>query len=645
MTRTLSGVAAAMAVVLAAASASAQQLTVSGGLDPGSTVRTELEHLRFRTALPFDVQFFVRAPITDDVEEVQGKVARKRGSQTCEALLQAIPTMPPSSSYRESGIRVVPARPRPGGAAVTAGTTPLPPPPVRATFPPPGSPRGWLGYASMFMDNELKPEAKRVFELSVPPLKPRKDYCFGFVLRMKTDQAEARALVIQALDMQLRQIPDPTALRKVPAYETFRSSVLRALDDLRAAKERTKPFPLIIEVPSDSWFNVALPAEQLGQIARLDFLDIVQAQARLATHRTNYLGHRTQGIDAITKLQLDPGFTKLLVALRGSTDDIIAAHLSRLGSAMDIGDQRAEILAAGESADPAGARVDPQNVWAASELDARIGQLDATMRDVSNFVDFVTTLSANPGLRAAAGLEPTTPPAKPNANAMDSAALLAVAKLAGAIHTQLDLTRRDLVNLQRNITERSAALGAQAEQVAAALERDVKFSGTTLTEWKTRATAYISADVGLAYSGGIDQFFFYLGTNFYLGPVNKKAPLSFREDGFRSSIRKRFALMFGIPINGFDDTSTTNLSSAAGTQLQGVIGSRPLLVGAGFRINDFVRLTGGSVFFKVADPNPLVNDPATRHSAFFSISVDWDVRGMFGGLAGQTPTTPALSRR
>ena len=328
MTRTLSGVAAAMAVVLAAASASAQQLTVSGGLDPGSTVRTELEHLRFRTALPFDVQFFVRAPITDDVEEVQGKVARKRGSQTCEALLQAIPTMPPSSSYRESGIRVVPARPRPGGAAVTAGTTPLPPPPVRATFPPPGSPRGWLGYASMFMDNELKPEAKRVFELSVPPLKPRKDYCFGFVLRMKTDQAEARALVIQALDMQLRKVSDVTALGPTTEYETFRKTVIRALDDLRVAKERTKPFPLIIEVPSDSWFNVALPAQDLSRSERLDFLDVVQAQVRAVTHRANYRRHREQGIKAITSLQLDPGFTKLIVALRGSTSDIIVECLA-----------------------------------------------------------------------------------------------------------------------------------------------------------------------------------------------------------------------------------------------------------------------------------------------------------------------------
>ena len=82
-------------------------------------------------------------------------------------------------------------------------------------------------------------------------------------------------------------------------------------------------------------------------------------------------------------------------------------------------------------------------------------------------------------------------------------------------------------------------------------------------------------------SQAIDSFFFYLGTNFYLGPVNKKAPLSFREDGFRSSIRKRFAVMFGIPINGFDDTADVSLSGAPGVPLQGVIGSRPLLVGGG----------------------------------------------------------------
>src|SRR6185369_38106 len=98
-------------------------------------------------------------------------------------------------------------------------------------------------------------------------------------------------------------------------------------------------------------------------------------------------------------------------------------------------------------------------------------------------------------------------------------------------------------------------------------------------------------------------FFFYVGANFYLGPVNKKAPLRWSEPG---NFRKRFAFMAGAPINAFDQAQTQTTLTAGGTTLKGVLGDRPLLLGAGLRLNDLVRATGGTVLFRVNSPNPLI---------------------------------------
>jgi hypothetical protein len=634
-------------LLLVASPAAAQQMTASGGMDPGSIVRTQLDNPRFKTPLPFDVQFYVRAPIDADVTEVQGKLARKRSSMTCEAIIQTIPTMPPQTSYQTGGgIRIIPARPAPFGTTPVASRpapVPPPPPPPRAAPPPPGSARGWLGYGSLFVDNDVQPSPGRVFELSVPPLKPRQDYCFGFVLRMKTDPVDARAMVASAVDNRLRKLTDVRELSDPALYDQFRHDVIAALEDLRVAKEKTKPFPLVIEIPENSWFNVGTRALEITERYRADFTNVLRAQLGRANLLASVRTRSASATDAVRTLQLDPGFTTLVGALREhASNDLVATQVSRFESLLDIGARAAESVALGSDADLAVPPPPITSAWDPAAIDPRLTQLDRTIKELAAFVDAATSLSGNAGLRAATGVQAAAPGAAPNATAMSSEDLLKVASLAATARTSLNSLRNELSNLETVLAARSTALSTLAEQTATALENDITFSGTTMTDWKTRATAYISADVGVAYSGEIDSFFFYLGSNFYLGPVNKKAPLSFREDGFGSSIRKRLAIMLGIPINGFNDTTAVTLTTDTGVRLDGVIGSRPLLIGAGFRINDFVRLTGGSLFFKVADPNPLITDEKTRHSAFFAVSVDWDVRGMFGGLQGQTPAAASI---
>src|SRR5262245_52357742 len=115
---------------------SAQTPGLSQGLDPGTTVLFDMTRGRFLQPLPFDVQFFVQSPVTDQVTRVTGTYAR-----TCdEAASQG-----------------------PGSASLSPGV-----------FLMTGNP------------------ATRQVELSVPALSPNRRYCFVFTLALKPDEARLR---------------------------------------------------------------------------------------------------------------------------------------------------------------------------------------------------------------------------------------------------------------------------------------------------------------------------------------------------------------------------------------------------------------------------------------------------------------------
>jgi hypothetical protein len=180
-----------------------------------------------------------------------------------------------------------------------------------------------------------------------------------------------------------------------------------------------------------------------------------------------------------------------------------------------------------------------------------------------------------------------------------------------------------------------------AARVTADLIEVIDIDGTTTAAWETRARSYVSADIGVAWSDPIDSFFFYVGANFYIGPVNKKAPLRWSDPG---NFRKRFAFTAGIPINPFRQGPVTELD-AGGVTLKGVIGDRPLLLGAGLRLTDLVRTTGGVVLFNVKSPNPLITGERVDYAWYMAFSIDWDLRTMFSELRSGGQSNPSAARR
>ena len=124
-----------------------------------------------------------------------------------------------------------------------------------------------------------------------------------------------------------------------------------------------------------------------------------------------------------------------------------------------------------------------------------------------------------------------------------------VGDLADEAAESFQAARNSLEQIQMAIVERQKAIVAMTAQMSGVASELVPFRGNTTSNYETRAAQYISADIGLARAQAIDSTFFYLGTNIYTGPVNKKAPLAWSDQSFR----KRFAFLFAIPLNPFSD--------------------------------------------------------------------------------------------
>jgi hypothetical protein len=299
--------------------------------------------------------------------------------------------------------------------------------------------------------------------------------------------------------------------------------------------------------------------------------------------------------------------------------------------------------ASGIAPDERAAALNINNVWDPELLTSRVANLTATIGQLQAFRQILVDL-ANPvlqPLRDAAGLGPTLQGA-PNPNAVTLDQFTAVAQQVERVRSALEVARFQLTTVQELLTTRAAAITAFANRFAAELVDVIEIDGDTTATWDTRTRSYVSADVGVAWSDPIQSFFFYVGANFYLGPVNKKAPLRWSEPG---NFRKRFALMAAIPLNSFNLSQAQTTLSAGGVTLKGVLGDRPLLLGAGVRINDLVRVTSGAVLFRVQDPNPLIATERLDYAWFLAFSIDWDLRGMFAELQPTAKQTSWRVRR
>ena len=152
---------------------------------------------------------------------------------------------------------------------------------------------------------------------------------------------------------------------------------------------------------------------------------------------------------------------------------------------------------------------------------------------------------------------------------------------------------------------------------------------TPTPTFKERFPLYVTADLGVAVlmlAPGVYDAVQYLGVNIYFTAVDKEEPLELYQWAGRDFLR-RFSLTLGVHI----------LSPGLhGDEITGLVGSRMLMAGAGLRMMEHLRLSGGAVFYGQQNENPLVDEIAFRAGGFVGLSLDLDVIGTVAGWFKKT---------
>lgn len=184
--------------------------------------------------------------------------------------------------------------------------------------------------------------------------------------------------------------------------------------------------------------------------------------------------------------------------------------------------------------------------------------------------------------------------------------------------------------LEKHLSERSQALTELTEGLVIAARQVILADGSTMGNFMTRQANSINVDAGLMWAPELAEIVPYLGTNFYLRPVNKQASLS-SLGGFRETFTRRFAFTLAL-------TGSSIADQGAGATRDDLFASQSLLLGAGLRITDSARLGAGAIVFQRDDPNPLIAEEELYASWYLSLSFDIDVVSLFAGtLRGRLP--------
>ncbi len=615
------------------------------GVNPGTVREIDVRNGRVLEPLPFDVQFFIQSEVDTSVTSVSGRYLQARrllaGGLSCNDLFpttrwEARGYLAPLVMVQNAaGNRVAMARSSGNDRPVARPVDPVGTG-ARAARGKRGKKAPALREISFirFIDETAVENAgtetesakltKRSVELSVPALAPNRAVCFQFDLVRKVDQAAFRARARRAIETELQ---DTRWVRDVPVAdsttgETKRSTIQtpvafnrlrqRLLGDILQQRKRGER----LRAPSGSFFDPHVNLSGVTGAHTQRFKEIMGFQ----TDRFDILA----GIGGTAS---EPGSREqLVVALRTLlTSEAYKALLQNgtltkrlLGSEIIPGltDANYGHWADGRRDGSANAAsLDLESIWQTEALEKTttaagvttpgvLDNLEQGQRDLAALARVLKRFKENPDLARMDGLQ----------NGRREQLAKDVQKVREKLFFHLDWLRK----LHAKLEQRQEAIDRLVDQLALELESQVVLLGTTVGDYETRASFYISADVGVGFAPDVEEMFTYFGTNIYFRPVNKKAPLK------GMSFKKRFSIMLGL----------TNESLESEGQLKGIVGTSPLLIAGGFRLNDFIRLSAGTVIFKDEDPNPLITEESLAWSPYVSISIDWNLRKIFARFGG-----------
>lgn len=249
----------------------------------------------------------------------------------------------------------------------------------------------------------------------------------------------------------------------------------------------------------------------------------------------------------------------------------------------------------------------PHQVTDPAEMAVRAARLDSTYQRLLELRDFTAALGVSRALQRRTGVTPLR---------------------AASLRQSLDQVRQTLDQMRRFSAawlhadaQRRSLLVNAARTLRVEVTDRVPVVSTTISNFETRARQYVTADLGLAYTPGLGEAAPYFGANFYFGAINKRVPLAVAQP----SEWERWSATVGVTATSF----------AKQNARENLFGSFSLLVGAGRRMTDPIRMTGGAIVYRRLNVNPLVDDSSIALSPFLSLSFDFDARSALGRV-GET---------
>ena len=461
------------------------------------------------------------------------------------------------------------------------------------------------------------------FRLVVPRLEAQRYYafCFREEAEVTVEQANAfRRAARKVLDDGLAQ----TSRADFDEAQscTLRKQLCNALKQELSADTAIKRGSMFdceslpadcANAPHDP--NDALDGKYLALVSA-----VFEPQVNAAANRADYARLQFDLTTRLRSLQGNPALERLDAAIANPEDASLATLVRPNAEALALlegGTEDATTAARGMSAttNPDQALDTTMDPRAAGDAVARYDKL---AKDLTTLRDLLARAS-------------TAPEVKAKLQDGDDAAIQALTAPTGdlARSSALAFTLQSVAaNLETNLAARAAALEPLADKVVTEVVGTSVVDASSSGNFETFQNWYISADAGFVFAPAVDEVVPYIGVNVYLRPVNKNASL--RQLGsFRDTFTRRFAFTLGL--------TTTSIADGGGSRpatREDLFANQSLLLGAGLRITDMIRLGAGALVFKEEDPNPLVSKFDTSVSYYFTISFDLNVARAFGGGLG-----------
>lgn len=452
------------------------------------------------------------------------------------------------------------------------------------------------------------------FRTVIPRLEAQRFYAFCFRSESEvTPEAAAafRPVAREALDEALA--PVSRGDLSAEESEALRKKLAAALLSQMRSDQAIAPGTL---------FDSRAPHNDLADRFNGRIRQVLEPQLRRNALLQTYATLQFDLAQALRALQVDPAVGRLTAALAAPSDPNLAALSNAFRGVLGTMEMSSDAIArAAQGLDPTSpdgetldATLDPATAGAIA------GRYDALAQALSSFPELIRRATGPGGAEVseadAAALQPLVAPQGPAARAGALAATLS------SIAT----------NVQASLAARTSALDLLAAEVALRAVGAQIVDASSTGGFETFQNYYVSADAGLVAAPELDAVVSYIGVNLYLRPVNKNAPL--RQLGsFRQTFTRRFAFTLGLTVQSLADGDNGN-----GPTRQDLFGNQSMLIGAGLRITDMIRLGGGALVFKKDDPSPLITKFDTAVSYYLTVSFDLNVARAFkGGLGGLFP--------